>query len=147
MTAAVIYMESELEEGDKPNTPPKTRGAASKNIKTKSQAPAAKNLELMLTDAEEPTPEKSGRGLRRTYAQNFDAEYNSVSEREGTVFEGDDGDYKMELSDNEETPKKKSKPKPSVREAIKANRTEPAGKNKVGHVPLLSRFGDSENQH
>ena len=80
MTAAVIYMESELEEGDEPNTPPKTRGAASKNIKTKSQAPAAKNLELILTDAEELMPEKSGRGLRRTYAQNFDAEYNLVSE-------------------------------------------------------------------
>jgi len=64
------------------------------------------------------------------------------------VLEGDDGDYKMELSDNEETPKKKGKPKPSMREAIKANCAEPAGmKNKVGHIPLLSRFGDSENQH
>jgi hypothetical protein len=146
MTAAAIYMESELEEGGEPNTPPKMRGAASKNIKTKSQAPAAKNLELILTDAKEPTPEKNGRGLRRTYAQNFDAEYNLFSEQEGTVLEGDAVDHRMELSDNEETPKKKGKP--SVRKAIKANHAEPAGmKNKVGHVPLLSRFGDSENQH
>jgi 23S rRNA maturation mini-RNase III len=80
MTAAIIYMESELEEGKKPNTLLKMRGAASKNIKTKSQAPAAKYLELMLTDTKEPTPEKGRRGLRKTYAQNFDAEYNSFSE-------------------------------------------------------------------
>jgi hypothetical protein len=62
------------------------------------------------------------------------------------VLEGDDGDYKMELSDSGETPKKKGKP--SIQEAIKANHAEPAGtKNKVGHAPLLSRFGDSENQY
>jgi len=105
----------------------------------KKSAVAIAAVEDIPTDVEDSVPKKKRRGLTRTYAmiresepQDTDGDYDpanpdergeatSVSARLGVV----------EISDSDETPKKKKKvPKALMREAINAKREATSGKRK-----------------
>jgi hypothetical protein len=111
--AAATNIEPEVE-GD--NIPEETP------IKTKRHTlPAAKKLESPLTDIEEPTPEKKGRGLKRMYvmvditAKNgsdancskLDINYEPPTDLDPAASGTETGSINYEMDDAEETPKAK----------------------------------------
>jgi hypothetical protein len=117
--AAATDIESEVEEDDIPEGKEEETP-----IKTKRRAPpAAKKLESPLTDIEEPTPEKKGRGLKRTYAMaditanngsdanygDSDINYETPTDLGPAASGTETGSIDYEADDTEETPKAKKK--------------------------------------
>jgi len=124
-------IESEVEEDDIPEgTEEETP------IKTKRRAPpAAKKLESPSTDIEEPTPEKKGRGLKRTYAMaditakngsdsdfgDLDINYEPPADLDPTASGTESGGIAYEADDAEETPKAKKKVSRPASKVIRGN--------------------------